>query len=99
MFCFTYNTIVASSYSSSSPRGGGTGPVLVTKPPLPVVEAAFACASSHMLLAMDDNWDSFLASSRRDLICRTESFSIAADGPCFSHGLGEGLKKMRQYTS
>ena len=74
-------------------RGAGTRPVLVTTPPPLVVEAASACSSSHMLLAVDDDWDSFLTSSRRSLIRRTESFSIAADGSCFSHGLGEGLKK------
>ncbi|EES02214.1 hypothetical protein BDA96_03G012100 [Sorghum bicolor] len=77
----TCNTTAgASSCASSSPVVGGAAAASTTKPPPPPA-AASACSSSRALLAADvaGDRDSFLASSRRDLVGRTESFSTAVD--------------------
>lgn len=69
--------------ASSSPAGAGAASTAKSPPPPPPA-AASACSSSRALLAAaavarDGDGDSFLASSRRYLVGRTESFSTAVD--------------------
>ncbi|CAD6233539.1 unnamed protein product [Miscanthus lutarioriparius] len=79
----TCNTTAgASSCASSSPAGaGGVRAASTAKSLPPPPAAASACSSSRALLApaAAADRDSFLASSRRDLVGRTESFSTAVD--------------------
>ncbi|KAF8643676.1 hypothetical protein HU200_066736 [Digitaria exilis] len=77
----TANTCSSSSSSSSSTRAPAAAAAASYKAPPP----ASACSSSRALLAdaaavaRDGDCSSFLASSRRDLVARTESFSTAVD--------------------
>ncbi|KAJ1281888.1 hypothetical protein BS78_03G008300 [Paspalum vaginatum] len=71
----TCNTTASGPACSSSTSSSPGGPASSSNHPPP---PSSACSSSRALLGADSrDRDSFLASSRRDLVARTESFSTA----------------------
>ncbi|KAF8733570.1 hypothetical protein HU200_014875 [Digitaria exilis] len=75
----TCNTTASGcSSSSSSSTSPGAAAAAASNNNYKAPPPASACSSSRALLAADSS-SSFLASSRRDLVSRTESFSTAVD--------------------